>query len=466
MTLARSGILGAALLIVAGCTHAKPTTLAANRAPSALAIAADPHLIEMSVEATTTLVAASSTSQLGVRFQIRALDLPASQRPALNLTLVLDTSGSMEGEAIVALRSSANRLIKQMRDGDRVAIVAFHSKVDVLVPNTPINAPARKRITRAIDGIASRGTTDLAAGLAAGLQQVEAGRLPNGINRIVLFTDGVPNAPAALPGLVVAARQAGIGVTTLGFGIDYDTTLLTQMARDTGGTFRYVETPEAVAEVFDSELTKMTTVVGRNLQLVLVPGPGVTIEPMQGLNIAGDGKAYATIGDLASGELRDLMIPIKVSARGDGATAELIDATLSFDDVVNRSGRQQRDGFVTVKAANDPIAVKKAVKIDLEVQRIRAGAASAMLDAIALARQGQLDQGRKRIATAMELVRAATTRLQDPELAKVVGQLEDLLKQLQQFTVVPGPAPAAAPASVEVRVRRTEEAATRAVSGR
>jgi hypothetical protein len=156
------------------------------------------------------------------------------------------------------------------------------------------------------------------------------------------------------------------------------------MARDTGGTFHYIETPDTIASVFNDELTKMTTVVGRNLQLALAPGPGVTIEPMPGLVVGGDGKVYATIGDLAAGEKRDLMIPIKLAARGDGSTAELVDATLSFDDVVNHSGRLTRDAFVAVKTSKDAVAVRKAVKIDLEVQRVRTTAASAILEAITL----------------------------------------------------------------------------------
>lgn len=485
MTLLGSRLLGATLLLLlAACGPKRTPGTTASNAASPLVVAVDPRLIEMVAEPTTTLVTASASSQLGLRIQIRALELPESKRPALNLTLVLDTSGSMQGDAIDALRSSANKLIEQLRDGDRVAVVAFHSKVDVLVPGTAINPAARKRIAKAIGGIVARGTTDLAAGLAVGLEQVRAGHLASGINRIVLLSDGVPNTGTSLPALIAAAHQAGIGVTTLGLGVDYDTTLLTQMARDTGGTFHYIETPDTIASVFNDELTKMTTVVGRNLQLALAPGPGVTIEPMPGLVAGGDGKLYATIGDLAAGEKRDLMIPIKLAARGDGSTAELVDATLSFDDVVNRSGRLSRDAFVAVKTSKDAVAVRKAVKIDLEVQRVRTAAASAILEAITLARQNQLDLARKRLANAAEVVRAASTRLQDPELAKIGSQLDEVAKQLaqlvpQQIVAEPAhakggiepttsmamPRPAVAPVDVEIKLRRAQDTATKTVSG-
>src|SRR5690606_37539423 len=115
-------------------------------------------------------------------------------------------------------------------------------------------------------------------------------------------------------------------------------TLMTQIARDTGGAFHNLEKPAEVARVFDEELTKMTTVVGRNLQLVVEPGPNVTIQPLPGFSLAPDGKLHAVVGDLAAGEVRDLMFPLVVAARREGSTAEIALATLTFDDVISKSG--------------------------------------------------------------------------------------------------------------------------------
>ncbi|HET9992684.1 MAG TPA: VWA domain-containing protein, partial [Kofleriaceae bacterium] len=217
------------------CAHGKhaPPVVAA-RAPLAAA-AADPNLVEMTADPTTSLVLASASTELGIRVRIKASELPAARRPALDLALVLDTSGSMEGPAIDALRTSARALAGKLRDGDRLAVVVFHSKAEVLVPNVVIRHDNRLAIDHAIAGLHATGTTDLAGGLALGLAQLQAGYLPNGINRIVLLSDGVPNSSAQLPALVAGVRQAGVSITSLGFGIDYDTTLMTQLARDTGG---------------------------------------------------------------------------------------------------------------------------------------------------------------------------------------------------------------------------------------
>lgn len=465
--------LGAAVLLLA-CTPQKPPSPVPNSA--ALSQASDPKLVVMTVDPTTSLIASSTTTQLGVRIQVRALDLPGANRPRLNLALVLDTSGSMDGTTIDALRTSATNVVSAMRDGDRVSLIAFHSRVDLLAPNTVLDPASRPRVLAAIGKITARGTTDLAAGLAAGLQQVQAGRLPNGINRIVLLSDGVPNSSTNLPGLIASAHGAGIGITTLGLGNDYDSTLLAQMARDTGGGFHYIEEPGAVAAVFENELTRMSTVVGRNLSLSLSPGPGVAILPMPGLAIGGDGRAQATLGDLAAGETRDLMIPVTVVGRADGSIAELVDLELSFDDMIGHSGRRQREAFVSLKASSDKAAVAAAVKLDLEVQRIRTTAAGAILEAIAMARGNQVDAARSKLAAAASIVRAASTRLADPELAAIAVQIDEVAKQLAQLVVpqaivgdrqAPGlDRPAMAPAPVESKLRRVEDEASKALSGR
>ena len=481
-----------ALAAVSGCAqHPKPTTTPVTGV--ALAVVADPKLIDMTAESTTTLVTAAAASEIGIRVKITARALPPANRPPLDLALVLDTSGSMEGDAIDALRASAQEVVRKMRDGDRIAVIAFHSKVDVLVPTTPLDDVSRARIDRAIAQINANGTTDLVGGLAAGAQQVQAAGLPDAIHRIVLLSDGVPNQAIQLPALLTSLHQQAISVTTLGFGIDYDTSVMTQIANDTGGNFHYVEQPTEIAAVFDDELIKMKTVVARNLQLVIEPGPGVSFRPMPGLQFVGDGRITAQIGDLSAGETRDLMIPIDVSARGNGATVEVVDATLTFVDVIGKSGAGERDAFVSVKASDDKDKVSGAVKVALEIARVRTTAASAMLEAIGLARAGHVPEAHKRIDAAVVEVKAAMKKYKDSDLASVLDELDSVQKDIAQLVVaapppvvqptqvvgvsgeMPSPKPSApppmadqpavAPSPVERDLRRKQDRAVKTVRG-
>ncbi len=453
------------------CAHGKHPEPPIHGTAAPLVAASDPNLVAMTAEPTTSLVMANAGSELGIRVRITASELPTSRRPPLDLALVLDTSGSMEGAPIDALRASARELASKLRDGDHLSVVVFHSKAEVLVPNVAISHANRGSIDRAIANIHATGTTDLAGGLGVGLAQLGAGMMPNGINRIVLLSDGVPNSSVALPVLVASIRQAGVSVTSLGFGLDYDTTLMTQIARETGGSFHYLEHADEVAKVFDAELVKMKSSVARNLQLEIEPGPGVVITAMPGLAVGADGKLYALLGDLPAGETRDLMIPIRVTARGEGSIAELAQVTLHFDDVIGKSGVRERGAFVSVKTSRDPKALAGAIKIDLEVARIRSAAAATILQALELARSGQLPAAHQSLAAATTAVKLAAKMYKNAGLDELLAQLADLDKEIAQIVVsLAAPrqdqrVPSAAPAAIESQLRRAEDKASSVVRG-
>ncbi|MBZ0237668.1 MAG: VWA domain-containing protein, partial [Deltaproteobacteria bacterium] len=373
-------IVAAALL--AACSGQKP-----SGAP--LAVSGDPRLVELAVEPTAGKVLAKEVGELAVRIRVSAARLPPGERPPLNLALVLDTSGSMEGAAIEEEKRAARELVERLTPRDRVSLVVFHSTAEVLVPATPVTDKARKQLAAAIDGITARGTTDMASGLTLGLQQAQAGRAPRSIDRVVLLGDGVPNDPAPIPGLVAQAVQQRLSITTLGLGVEFDAELLGKIATDTGGRYHYLDEPGQVAAVFEEELLKMRQVIGKNLALNIVAGPGVMLEPMGGFQPMGNGL-YAVLGDLTAGEIMDVIVPLKVTGRRDGATVELVDATLTFEDATIGAGPLRRTGFASVHASADPAAVAASVKTQIALARDRARANSAILDAIAHARVGDL----------------------------------------------------------------------------
>jgi hypothetical protein len=134
---------------------------------------------------------------------------------------------------------------------------------------------------------------------------------------------------------------------------------------------------------------------------------------------------------------------------------------------------------VSTRASADAAAIAGAVKIGLEVARIRATAAGATLEALTLARQGQVEPARKRIAEAIKAVRAAASRLKDEELEQLGRELDGLAKDLAKV-VVPPPqivgdtqlpradmplVPATAPAPIEHSLRKAEQKASNVVRG-
>ena len=450
----------------------------AGNAPPRPAATADPALVVLGVEPTASRVLAETTAALAVRIRIAAARRPEGARPPLNLTLVIDTSGSMDGDAIASARAAASSLIGRLAPGDRIAVVTFASTAEVLVPSTEVALASRAAALGAIARIEARGTTDLATGLARGLEQARAGRRPGTIDRVVLLGDGVPNDPAPIPQLVATAQAEHLPIATLGLGLEFDEELLGAIALQTGGRYHYAGDPDEVAGVFADELFEMREVVGKNLALSLTAGPGVTLDPMPGFAPVGGGL-YASLGDLAAGDVLDVIVPVRIAGHRAGATVELVDARLSFDDATRGGGPLTRAAFASVKADADADAVAASVVVDAARAEARTVAAAAILDAIAHARAGDLPFAEAILLAAEPAARKASAQLDDRDLADLADRMVSLRRDLPAIAAAaraglaarapvagqggaPSPAPAAAyaPAEIEERVRTTHERAT------
>ncbi|MBL9105508.1 MAG: VWA domain-containing protein [Myxococcales bacterium] len=406
---------------------------------AAQAPAPDPRLVDLASALPYKLIAADRAAEVQVRLRIDGGALAGSKRPPIHVVLVMDSSGSMEGPAVAHARKAALELVDGLADGDHLAVVTFDSQSRVLVPSTVIDDRTRADARTRVEAMAARGTTDLAGGLRLGLAEASRGYLADGVNRLVLLSDGLPNDPAPIAALVDQAAGMRVAVTALGLGLEYDETLLAAMAQRTGGKFHFIEDSAQVAAVLRDEVLRLERIVARNLSLQLLPGPGVTIDGVLGhtAQATGNRGVVVGLGDLGESTQRDLVVRLRVGPHKPGASLELMDAILGFQDAVVGAGQLERRVFVGARTSDDARAVAASRDVDVERQVARALADAATLDAIALARQGQLTAAVAVIDRAEPLARGAADSLADPELR---GQADELVK-LRRALPSLGPAP-------------------------
>src|SRR5262249_45193627 len=183
---------------------------------------------------------------------------PASTALApLNIALVLDRSGSMHGDPFRNMLMAAETFVGQLRDGDRVSIVAFSDGVYLAAPPVIIDGNTRNLVIASIRTLADGGGTYLSGGFLAGLAQVFGAFNPWQLNQVVLFPDGQANIGIPNSGelMRIAARAAehGVAVTTIGFGMEHDELLLQGMADASGGNYYYVDAPGDMSKIFQQE---------------------------------------------------------------------------------------------------------------------------------------------------------------------------------------------------------------------
>jgi Ca-activated chloride channel family protein len=218
-------------------------------------------------------VASDGPTTLDLLITVSAPPLPpelqSRSRPPLNLALVIDRSGSMEGEKLSHARKAARLLVRGLTARDRLAIVTFDQEATVVVPSRQVEN--RRPFLNAIDSIESGGTTALFDGWLAGARQVAEHLLPEGFNRVLLLSDGDANEglteAAAIAEWVSGLNERGISTSAFGLGGEFDEDLMGAIAAAGDGTLAQIESPAQLAGLYASELDGLASTVGHQVRL-------------------------------------------------------------------------------------------------------------------------------------------------------------------------------------------------------
>ncbi len=278
--------------------------------------------------------------------QITSVEMP------LNLSLVLDRSGSMSGDKIKNLRQAVHALIDLLQPTDLLSIVLFDEMVEVPLPARP--AVDKIALHGIVDRIEERGGTQMSLGLEKGLAEVSRNHEPGRINKIILLTDG--NSWGDEAECLASAKQAGkngIPIVALGLGLapcvsvpglpqlgaasdDWNHALLDQIAHSSGGTSDLIDAAEKMITVFQNVVKTAKATVVRNARLLLRTASEVYVSQVWQVlplirNLSSPGASgselQAMLGDIDKGlgqsVLVELVLPPKTPGKTPVARAEI-----------------------------------------------------------------------------------------------------------------------------------------------
>ncbi|STQ91552.1 vWA domain-containing protein [Iodobacter fluviatilis] len=204
-----------------------------------------------------------------IRIGIKAQDIKAAALPAANLVFLVDVSGSMnEPNKLPLLQASLKLLVDQLKAADHVSLVTYASGTKVVLePSADKN-----QIKRAIDQLVAGGGTAGAAGIQLAYQMARQGFIKGGINRILLATDGDFNVGVtsidALKEMVEKEREAGVSLSTLGFGMgNYNDALMEQVADMGNGNYHYIDNLNEGQKVLVDEMSSTLATVAKDVKI-------------------------------------------------------------------------------------------------------------------------------------------------------------------------------------------------------
>jgi Ca-activated chloride channel family protein len=355
----------------------------------------------------------------------------AVPRRPLNLSLVLDRSGSMGGTPLRQAIKSAQALVGELTDKDRLSVVTFDDHIKTLVE--PDFVRDKKAIQSAIDKVHAGGTTNLCGGWQQGSKHVQQHFSQQQVNRVLLLTDGQANVGTTdTPTLVKHAQDkaaAGVATTTLGFGKSFNEDLLIGMARAGEGNYYYVESHDDLSQIFSIELEGLSSLCAQNL--VVTIKPQATVAQATVLNqyrTEEKGKAITvTVGDVYSVEDKVLALDLEVKPEALGPFPI---ATISYTYQVVEGGvaREVKEELVVrAEAVEKDRSAAPDWKIVGEAMRLRA--ARAKEEAVELADRGKLKDAAQKLQQIAETLRQSSLANQF-EFAEEVDLLEDFAARL------------------------------------
>ncbi len=264
------------------------------------------------------------------------IPLPISKEVTipLNLCIVIDRSTSMQGERMDIVKTTAINLVRQLRPVDYLSIVAYGDRAEVIVPATRISN-GLERIESQISFLQTGGGTEIFRGLEAGFEEVTRFNRPNFVNHMILITDGQTYGDeAACLDLAEKACDAGITISGLGIGNEWNDKFLDAVTSKTGGNSTYVADPRDIKRLMELKFKGLNQVFAENTTLSLHLSPDVEIHYAFRLNpepAKFSAEMPLNLGNIQSDSGLTIVFEIFVKKIPSHSSMILMDGTLRYE---------------------------------------------------------------------------------------------------------------------------------------
>jgi Ca-activated chloride channel family protein len=371
------------------------------------------------------------------------LTLRASEGAArlpLNLALVLDTSGSMNGSKLARVKEAAGFVARHLTSVDRLAVVTYDDEARVAAPSVPLTLSARTDLLYRLSRIEAGGWTNLSQGWATGCEEVAtSGTAERQANRVLLLTDGLANVGTTDPGELVEHarrwRDRGVVTSTMGVGADFDEELLEALAKHGGGRFQYVETAAHVPDCVQGELGELLQLSARKVALEVHLPERVRFRGClndDAVERTADG-VRVRVDDLVAADVRRVVLRLAVETSAEPARtgAEAAGALLAiralalYVDVATGRGTELAFPPVELRTAARRAVESQAPRAEVEAEVALLVAAHARREAARLSVLGDHRAAAQTLATAGQAL-GASARASEPAVAAQIAALAHL----------------------------------------
>ncbi len=233
--------------------------------------------IRLDTALSTPVMLTNKKQRVFLRVGLTGLPLKKQKIAPINVALVIDKSGSMQGEKMHHAKEAAIMAIERLREDDIISVVTYAHHAEVLLPAT--RATDQEMIATAIRQLRAGGQSALFDGIDKGVKEIRKFLDRKRVNRIILVSDGCANVglttPDELGKFGAALADENIAITTIGLGLRFNEDVMTQLSEKSDGNHAFAEKASDLHTFFEHEFGDIFSVVSQEVSVSIIGVDGV-----------------------------------------------------------------------------------------------------------------------------------------------------------------------------------------------
>ncbi|MGI8899556.1 MAG: vWA domain-containing protein [Nocardioides sp.] len=391
------------------------------------------------------VVAHEADDDFTVLLELEAPPAPETgeERPASTLQVVLDRSSSMAGGPLRGAVDALVGIVERLERRDRFGVVVFDDDAQVAVPCGPVTD--KDAVVAALRAIRPGGSTDLGSGYLRGLQELRRSSAvpdPPAGGTLLIVSDGHVNCGITeedrFADLASKAQGGGVVTSTLGYGLGYDETLLTAIARSGAGNHEFAQDPDAAGAAIAVEVDGLLNKVVQAASLTIRFSSDVQMVRLFNelpAHQVGEGEVVVELGDFYAQEARKLLMRFRVPAMAALGLAQVATLELRYVEVpalieqlvilpvtVNVVPGDEAAGRIA-----DPVVRSELLYQEAQQSKKRASEAF---------ERGDLEEGKRLLRAASSDLDSACAVAPDEHRADIVREAEEVGAMFRDVDVV------------------------------
>lgn len=398
---------------------------------------APPATFSCVVNPSQTLFPAEQENKAILQVVLHAPAVPDSiTRPAVNLCLVLDGSGSMKGAKLEQAKRAAAKALLQLGPRDWFSCIVLGKELETLVPSQQVSDPAA--IVRKIRSIKAVGGTSLFGGLSRAASEIRQNSKRAFVHRILVLSDGAanegPSSARLLERLGISLRKENISVSTIGIGEQYNEDLLFRLADKSDGNFHHANSEAQLFPIFKTEMDDLLNIVAQDVDLCLDFAIGC--EPVK--VIGRDGRIESNRVNIPMNQLytgdNTALVEVTLPPSAGGQTSLIANAVAEFRNGITRKV-DRIEANAIVGFSTNKMAVKLSEQPDVKYETTVLQAAIGNTDSLQQYNMGNVEEAQRLLqntAFALDNLNSRFNRSFTPQQTEFVQQQASQFREMEQ----------------------------------